>query len=154
MANKYFYLRSVFEQEKTCNLPRDNGLREHPIAPGEYKLGGSFSLSPALFDEDGVVSSLLGEIGLQYAPDLQPTPAIETAWRLASNPNRKKMDLLPYSEGSVIDTNPTPLRRVDIAEQITLVFRTRQDFFGAFDGGAGNGIFLTDFITAENHRII
>ena len=154
MANKYFYLRSVFEQEKTCSLRRGNGLSEHPIAPREYKLGGSFSLSPALFDEDGVVSSLLGEIGLQYAPDLQPTPAIETAWRLASNPNGRKMDVLPYSEGSVIDTNPTPFRRVDIAEQITLVFRTRQDFFGAFDGGAGNGVFMQDFINADCHRIV
>jgi len=154
LANIYLHLRSIFEQEKTCTLRRDNGLREHPLAPREYKLGSSISLSPALLEADGAVASLLGGIGLQYAPDLQPTPASETAWRLASNPNGRKMDVLPYSEGFIVDTNEPPFRRVDIALDIALAFRTRPDFFGAFDGGAGNGVFMQDFINADCHRIV
>lgn len=154
MADKYLHLRSVFEHEKTGNLHRDTGHREHPLALREYKLGGSFSLSLTLLEEDGVVVSLLSTIGLEYLPDLHSTESSETAWRLASNPNGRRIDVVPYSEGFIVDTNQDPFRQIDIAEHITLAFRTRQDFFGAFDGGAGNGVFLEDFITAEFHRIV
>lgn len=152
MANKYFHLRAVFEQEKTGNLDRRG--TEHPLVAGEYRLGASRCLAPALLEEDGVVASLLGAIGLHYAPDLESTQASEIAWRLASNPNRTRMDVVPQVEGTIIDTNENPILLADFALNVALALRQGQDYFRELDGGAGNSVFLADFINADCHRIV
>jgi hypothetical protein len=155
MANKYFYLRSIFETEPMGGLVGVKFREGYKTKEGQYKIGCCSSLSPALLQEkDQVVSTLLGAIGLDYQPDESPPQGSRTAWQIASNPHRRFQDTVPYAEGFVTDTNQPPLDPKDVAERITLAFRTAQDYFSQYDGGAGNNFVLVDFITRDSHRVI
>ena len=160
MANKYYYLRSVSGEEMTGELRTPSrGRRVALSAPGKYKLGCSASLVDTLtYKNCGVITRLLGGLGLTYAYDANPTQASLVAWQFSTDPTQETQATRPWEEGFVDDMNSPLIDNRFIAAQIVEAFRTEREYFSRYDGFCEDSIFLTDFTTdfvsPENYKII